>query len=186
MKDLDLLNKIKFTFGIGTIITDNSNTACYSVWAVKDLQKIIDHFEKYPLITYKSSDFILFKKCLEIIQKKEHLTEIGLLNILSLKNSLNLGLSEHLKSAFPNILKIKRSTHTFTGIPDPFWVAGFISGDGSFNVVIIPKNSTTLRIGGIVSLNFQVCLNIRDEEVIKGLFYYFNSLLTAKDEDSSK
>ena len=40
--------------------------------------------------------------------RKEHLTHKGLLAILSLRASLNLGLSESLKTAFPNIIPALR------------------------------------------------------------------------------
>ena len=39
---------------------------------------IIDHFDKYPLITQKRADFILFKSIVEMLNRKEHLTEEGL------------------------------------------------------------------------------------------------------------
>jgi hypothetical protein len=176
VKDIALLNKIKNTLGVGTITTDSANSANYNVWSVKDLQIIVYHFVKYPLITSKLSNYLLFKQCLEIIKKREHLTEKGLLEILRLKSSLNLGLSENLKAAFPNVIEMKRPDYNFKGIPNPFWVAGFISGDGSFNLIIRPRKHPIRGLVGTVNLNFEVCLNVRDEEVIKGLFAYFKSL----------
>ncbi len=62
---------------------------------------ILNHFDKYPLITHKFSDYLIFKQCFEIIKQGEHLTETGLLEILSLKSSLNLGLPDKLKKNFP-------------------------------------------------------------------------------------
>jgi len=47
------------------------------------------------------------------VNKKEHLNEIGLMKIISLRASLNKGLSNKLKSYFPNIIKTERS-HTDT------------------------------------------------------------------------
>lgn len=59
-------------------------------------------------ITQKKADFILFKKIINLINNKEHLTLEGLHKILALKRSLNLGLSEEIKTNFPNIRKIER------------------------------------------------------------------------------
>jgi hypothetical protein len=42
------------------------------VRSVKDLEKIFSHFDKYPLITQKRADYLLFKQAYEIIKKKEH------------------------------------------------------------------------------------------------------------------
>jgi len=37
------------------------NMVNYSVDSNKDLTNLINHFEKYPLLTQKAADFILFK-----------------------------------------------------------------------------------------------------------------------------
>jgi hypothetical protein len=62
---------------------------------------IINHFEKYPLISEKHADFLLFKNVLEIIKREEHLNMEGLKKILSFKATLNNGLPGSLKADFP-------------------------------------------------------------------------------------
>jgi hypothetical protein len=64
---------------------------------------IIPHFEKYPLITQKHSDFIYFRDIVKLISNKEHLNKEGLNNIVSLKASLNNGLSNELSTYFPQV-----------------------------------------------------------------------------------
>lgn len=80
----------------------------YYVSSVKELNKIIHHFDKYPLATQKQADYELFKQALKIIESKEHLTQEGLRKILAIKASINLGLSESLKAAFPDIKPVSR------------------------------------------------------------------------------
>lgn len=46
-----------------------------------------------PLLTQKRADFELFKLGIEIINRKEHLSMEGLRKILSIKASVNRGLS---------------------------------------------------------------------------------------------
>jgi hypothetical protein len=70
---------------------------------------IIPHFNNYPLITKKHSDFIIFKKIIKLINKGQHLNKDGLIKIVNLKSSLNKGLSDELKINFPNLIKIERS-----------------------------------------------------------------------------
>jgi hypothetical protein len=53
----------------------------------KDLKVIIEHFDKFPLITQKRADFELFKQAVEIMNRKEHLTPGGLQQIVNLKAS---------------------------------------------------------------------------------------------------
>jgi hypothetical protein len=118
------------------------------------------------------SDYLLFKQCFEIIEKGEHLTEKGLLEIkiIGLKNSLNLGLPNYLKLAFPNILLINRPEYLFYGIPDPFWISGFTSGDGSFHIVIINPDKKSR-----VFARFSIHLHVRELKVLKGIANYLNS-----------
>ena len=53
------------------------------------IDKVIPHFDKYPLLTQKRLDFELFKKAVNIINKKEHLTDKGLQEIFNLKSGMN-------------------------------------------------------------------------------------------------
>ena len=92
----------------------------YSVDSIKEIPVILNHFDQYHLITNKKSDYLIFKQCFDIINKGLHLTEKGLLEIIALKSSLNLGLNSNLKFAFPNIIPIERPKFVFQGIPDPF------------------------------------------------------------------
>jgi hypothetical protein len=112
-----------------------------------------------------------------MIKQEEHLTENGILKIIGLKTSLNRGLPDNLTEGFPNIVPIPRPDYVFKGIPDPFWVSGFISGDGSFNLKI--GSSATTSIGVRTQLRFGITLHIRELDVIKGLAAYFNLLIPA-------
>jgi hypothetical protein len=53
-------------------------------------------FDKYPLISRKRGDYLLFKQILSVIQLKEHLTLQGLQKIINIKATLNFGLSKEL------------------------------------------------------------------------------------------
>ena len=173
IKDFAILELIKNTLMVGKIRKNGVNSVQYVVESIKELQVIIDHFNKYPLVTAKVSDYLIFKQCFEIIKQREHLTEKGLLNLIGLKSSLNWGLSDSLKKAFPNVTFVDRPYYKFNSIPDPFWVAGFTSGDGSFHLNLKKYDS---NVSNRVSLRFSINLNIRDAEVLKGLVSYFNSL----------
>jgi hypothetical protein len=76
-------------FGVGSIfISNNHEYATLSVRSTEDLTNvIIPHFDKYPLLTQKQADFLLFKLAIELIKNKEHLTKDGMHKILSIKYS---------------------------------------------------------------------------------------------------
>ncbi len=57
IKDIAILENIKNTLCVGTITKDSLNMATYNVWSVKELQVIVNHFDKYPLITAR---FLIF------------------------------------------------------------------------------------------------------------------------------
>jgi spore coat polysaccharide biosynthesis protein SpsF (cytidylyltransferase family) len=69
----------------------------FRIESIKDLAKIINHFDKYPLITDKKADYELFKRIIEKMNNEEHLTEQGIQEIVNIRASLNLGLSPGLK-----------------------------------------------------------------------------------------
>jgi hypothetical protein len=116
-RDVNFLQSIQSFFkGVGTLIVNKRNgSVIYSVQSPKDLTNvIIPHFNKYPLVTQKQADFLLFKSVIELMNAKEHLTTSGLNKILSIRASINKGLSEELKTAFPNITPVKRPLFEFT------------------------------------------------------------------------
>ena len=79
-------------------------------------------------------DYFLFKQAYFLLVNKEHLTPEGFRQIISIKASINNGLSVVLKEASPEIKPapaVKREN-----IYNPQWLAGFTSGEGSFGVKI--------------------------------------------------
>ena len=95
-----MLEQIKTFFGVGNIYSQSSHVL-FSVRSLKELPAIINHFDKYPLITQKQADYLLFREVFFMIEAKEHLTTQGMSKIVALKASLNKGLSDELKVAFP-------------------------------------------------------------------------------------
>jgi hypothetical protein len=83
--------------------------AHYHVCNRNDLTNIIlPHFNKYPLITNKQGNFQIFKNILKIMNDKEHLNHKGLIKLINLRASLNLGLSKKLGLIFPDIIKVNK------------------------------------------------------------------------------
>lgn len=172
-KDKALLEFIQGFFGgIGRISVDGNAAFQYRVQSIKELAIIIDHFVKYPLITQKYADFLLFKQAFELMKHKEHLTELGLKKLINIKASINLGLSSELKAAFPDIITIPKLKIQVPKTLDPYWVVGFTDGDGCFLVHV--QNSSKSKLGKTVRLRFQIVQHSRDAELIKSLKNYFN------------
>jgi len=63
-------------------------------------------------LTKKRLDFLLFKEALEMYVNKDHLNEQGLMKMVSIKASINKGLSNTLKEAFPDVKLIEKTSDT--------------------------------------------------------------------------
>lgn len=94
--------------GIGTVIINQSSCA-FRVRKLSDLIELMIFFDKYPLISRKRGDYLLFKQILSVIQLKEHLTLQGLQKIINIKATLNFGLSKKLQLMFPETVPVPRS-----------------------------------------------------------------------------
>ena len=98
---------------------DKKNEVSFRVTSLEDLTNIlIPHFSKYPLLTKKAADFKLFLQVTELIKNKGHLTTEGLQEIINIKSSINLGLSDELKLNFINTVPVQRPTIKTINIPD--------------------------------------------------------------------
>lgn len=175
IKDLPLLLKIQQSLGgIGSIhVTPAENKVNFSIDSKQDLLQLIDHLDKYPLLTQKKADFLLFKEVVELMSNKSHLTMEGLQQIINIKASMNLGLSDLLKSEFKDFVPVERPVINTEEIPDPNWVSGFVSGDGSFGVRITERPSSP--IGYRIQLIFRVTQHERDRKLLESLSKYLGS-----------
>jgi len=133
IKDKALLQAIQKLFGgIGNISNNGKKAVQFQVTSIKEIGIIIDHFDKYSLITQKWSDYQLFKMAFYIVKNKEHLTLDGIKKLVAIKSSLNKGLPENFKESFPNVEPISRPSVENKKIINPNWLAGFISAEGCF------------------------------------------------------
>nr|QDG01225.1 cytochrome c oxidase subunit 3 [Scytalidium sp.] len=161
IRDIEVLHKIRDFFNVGSVIIRNregKSTGIYSVQSVKDLTNvIIPHFLNYPLITQKQADFILFLKVVNLINSKEHLTEKGIHEILSIRASMNKGLTANLKALFPNVVGVERPIISNQIIKSPLWLIGFVDGEGSFYLKITKLHK--------ISLVFSITQHSRDSDL---------------------
>lgn len=174
-KDLYLLYLLQqYLGGIGSIhLASNRDIVNYSIDSIKDLNNLITHLEKYPLLTQKAADFLLFKKAVEFVNDKAHLTAEGLEKIVNIKASMILGLSDTLKSEFAGYIPVKRPVINYANIIlNPYWISGFISAEGNFDVRIPSTNS---KLGYRVQLRFRISQHSRDFILMQKILEYLGS-----------
>nr|YP_010424038.1 hypothetical protein NQV51_mgp17 [Aspergillus sclerotioniger]USH57637.1 hypothetical protein [Aspergillus sclerotioniger] len=174
-KDLNVLYLLQqYLDGVGSIhLASNRNIVNYSIDSIGGLNKLVSHLDKYPLLTQKSADFLLFKKAVELVNDKAHLTVQGLREIVNIKASMNLGLSELLKSEFAGYIPVERPVLNYDNIVlNPHWISGFISGEGNFDVRIPTSNS---KLGYRVQLRFRITQHSRDTILMQKIVDYLGS-----------
>lgn len=134
-------------------------------------------------MTNKLHDYLLWRQVLILINQKEHLTKEGLRKIVAIKATMNLGLPDKLKEAFPDLIPVQRSL--ITGSDDSsripkisdsnefflYWLAGFTSAEGCF-FVNISKSAGGLKER--IRLRFVITQHYRDEGLMKSLTELFN------------
>lgn len=74
----------------------------------------------------------LFKQIVIMMSNKEHLNLEGFKKILSIRASINKGLSENILNYFPDIVPCDRPVVEPVTIFDPFWILGFVEAEGCF------------------------------------------------------
>lgn len=165
-RDLKLLLAIQQSLkGIGYISYDNTYSR-FRVSKLSQILEVISFFDKYPLISQKRGDYLLFKQIVYILLNKEHFTVDGIQRIVNIKASLNLGLSSVLKEAFPDTVAVTRLWINNYVIPHPSWIAGFVAGEGHFFV------STSK--GAFKSLLFKITQHNRDRGLLDQIKIFFN------------
>ena len=147
------------------------STASFRVTSLREMTGvIIPHFDKYPLITQKRADYLLYKQAIMLIAEKKHLTEEGLQELVNIRASVNFGLSEELNNAFPNTVGVDRPLVGNVEVSHSQWLAGFASGEGSFKIGLYKSDT---KLGYTVYLRFQISQHVRDIKLIESFVSYF-------------
>lgn len=120
--DLEMLKFIQKTLGMGRIFTYRSQSY-FDVTKQQDVAIIIDIFSNYSLNTHKHLNFLDFKKAYELyVSNKEKTLEL-IFEINTLKKGMNTNRS--------NFGTTESRKFRIT----PYWVLGFIEGEGSFHIL---------------------------------------------------
>lgn len=144
--EIELLNMVKAFFCCGHLSLEDKRGAM--TFAVRDINSInniiIPHFSNYPLRGTKHLDFLSFKKAIDLINSKEHLTKEGIDKIIRISNNMN-SYRESIVEYSPD--------HTIEDsaeyIPiDGNYINGFIAGDGclAFNTKDVNFARMSLQI----------------------------------------
>lgn len=77
IRDYPILLRIQHSLGGVGIVSSYQSTCVFRVRKINEIIELIKFFDKYPLISRKRGDYLLFKEIVSIMQMKEHLTLQG-------------------------------------------------------------------------------------------------------------
>lgn len=174
-KDRVLIQSIQEFFGgIGYVSKlNNTSSVEFRVSTLKDLVDVIlPHFDNYPLITKKHSDYLLFKEIVLLMLNKEYNTLEGIQKIVNIRASINTGLSNYLKEEFPMTIPATLNLESFIKNNNlhPEWVAGFSTGESNF-FIAVQKSKT--NSGLYTSLRFSIAQHSRDLLLLESFVVFF-------------
>lgn len=158
INDRPLLEYIQNRLQIGVIypvkLKENLVRSSWEVYSKNDLFKIIKIFDLHQLNTSKKLDYLAWKEAFLIYTENNSVKKTDLTkNILRLKNSMN--------RQKPSVVQNHQQKIHIT----PYWLLGFIEGDGSFwvsksNLVQAFELSNTLREKPVMMAIYNYLINL--------------------------
>ena len=104
---------------------------------------------------------------------KAHLTLEGVKETVNIKASMNLGLSDMLKSEFAGYTPVERPVINYDYVSlNPHWLSGFVSAEGNFDVRMPSTNS---KLGYRVQLRFRISQHSRDSILMQKIVEFLGS-----------
>ena len=98
-RDEVLLYKFIDFFEFGNVVVNHGDRKEFRVRGLENLNKIVEFFKKNPLQTSKQQDFEIFSKVIQMMNNKEHLTNVRLHKIANLASKMNRKVSRNLESS---------------------------------------------------------------------------------------
>lgn len=117
-KDITVLLLMKQQLKCGIIKQRQDGLYSFDVTTPKDLYSIIiPFFEKYPLFSKnKAINFQLFTQAVKLMFQKQHLTSLGLSELINIREKINAGKGRKRKYTKENMLLESSETHTLTAL----------------------------------------------------------------------
>jgi hypothetical protein len=89
-RDVQILHALKRFFRGGVVRVNHGDRWCYRARKLETLQQVCAFFQRHPLKTKKQVDFVKFRKVVDLVGSKEHLSVDGLKRVIGLAKTMNL------------------------------------------------------------------------------------------------
>lgn len=115
---------------------------------------------------------MLFKQAFCIIKNKEHLTAEGVSKLVNIRASMNWGLPDYFKEAFPSITPVTRVEFLPQILQNSSWLAGFVAAEGCFFIRTWKSLSNKTGLG--IRLVFTITQHARDKALLRNIVEYLH------------
>ena len=102
-RDVQILYALKKFFGCGVVRKNHDDRYELRIRKLSCLKNVVKFLEKHPLKTKKNVDFKKFRRIILMMERGEHLTYEGLLDILETAMEMNTGNHERLRETYREI-----------------------------------------------------------------------------------
>ena len=96
-RDEQILYRMQKLFGFGNVVVNHGDRKEFRVRGLKNLNKIVSFFQRFPLQTKKQKDFEKFAQIIHLMNENNHLTLEGLEKIKNISSTMNRAI--HLESS---------------------------------------------------------------------------------------
>jgi len=152
----------------GHVYSDRRGYKYYKVQDIDSIfNKIIPHFDTYPLITSKQLNYLAFKQIVLMVRNKEHLNTDGRFKIEKLISLMNS------KRPFEDKWMFLQNSKDI--IINSNWLQAFINGEGTFYFYIGERIRPNGNINKIASPTLEISQNTHDILILSAIRNYFAS-----------
>lgn len=181
-RDSILVKNIRAYFKNIGVYKETGSFCYFDVNSIADLNSIIEHFRLFPLISSKRNAFYIFKHIHSLLKVKYHLRPEGFKLIVAFINILNHPINNTTINniilrhgtlpnlILPPVLLIKNIIQL-----NPWWIAGFVCGEGSFTYYKAYKILSSGRISTNIQMGFECSQDTRDSYLLTSMLYYFGT-----------
>ena len=179
--NIKILIYVRSILGVGSI-SDSGNMRKFRIRDKLILKQfIIPIFSQIPLLTSKMYRFKLWVEALEIWEDLEIPKDQRVKRVLDIKEQMSNIPNGYKSPAFDSLYTVEEDVISLNNFYNPNWVAGFVEGDGSFNIVkketnrFVPGFTITQKLDPHILLHLKSIFHIKSAVRYNNIFYILDT-----------
>jgi hypothetical protein len=105
-RDISVLHGLKRFFGGGVVRRNHGDRICLRIRKLSVLQSVCEFFLAHPLKTRKNVDFRKFRRIIQLMDQKRHLSTTGLVEIIDIAMEMNTAERPRLEEVKQQLIRV--------------------------------------------------------------------------------